>query len=431
MTDDDLAIYTDCTGRTKAPTSPATEAWLCVGRRSGKSFITALVAVYLATIRDWSPYLIPGERGVIAVVAVNRSQSRIIFNYCRALLNEVPLLAPLIENETRDTIDLTNGISISIGTNSQRSLRGQTIVAALCDEIAHWSSDTDAANPDAEVIDGALRPAMATVPGSMLIAVSSPHARRGMLYSAFKEHHDKDDDPVLYWKAPSRTMNPTLRQSVVDKALNRDRSRGAAEFLAEFRSDVEAFITLEAIEMNTVPNRIELPPVEGVTYQAFVDPSGGARDGFTLGIGHREDNVAVLDAVRETRPPFSPDAVTKEFSTLLKTYGCRTVTGDRYAGQWPRERFQEHGVTYETSQRTKSEIYLALLPELNSNRVELLDNHRLAGELVSLERRTARGGRDSVDHPPSGRDDLCNAAAGVLGLCAAPSFTRRAIQIRM
>lgn len=118
MTDADLAIYKECTGRTKPPTAPVSEAWLCVGRRSGKSFITALVAVFLATIRDWTPYLIPGERGVIAVVAVSRSQSRIIFNYCRALLNNVPLLAPLIENETADTIDLTNGITISIGTNT-------------------------------------------------------------------------------------------------------------------------------------------------------------------------------------------------------------------------------------------------------------------------------------------------------------------------
>jgi len=31
-----------------------------------------------------------------------------------------------------------------------------------------------------------------------------------------------------------------------------------------------------------------------------------------------------------------------------------------------------------------------------------------------LERRTAQGGRDSIDHPPGAHDDLANAAAGAL-----------------
>jgi hypothetical protein len=35
-----------------------------------------------------------------------------------------------------------------------------------------------------------------------------------------------------------------------------------------------------------------------------------------------------------------------------------------------------------------------------------------------LERRTARGGRDNIDHAPGGRDDLGNAALGALGLAA-------------
>jgi hypothetical protein len=51
---------------------------------------------------------------------------------------------------------------------------------------------------------------------------------------------------------------------------------------------------------------------------------------------------------------------------------------------------------------------------LNSGRVELLDHPRLHAQLLSLERRTARGGKDSIDHPPNGHDDLANAVAGAL-----------------
>jgi hypothetical protein len=159
--------------------------------------------------------------------------------------------------------------------------------------------------------------------------------------------------------------------------------------------------------------------VDGIRYVAFVDPSGGADDSFTLGIAHREDDCVVLDLVRERRPPFSPDAVVKEYAETVQAYGLDYVTGDRYAGEWPRERFTAHGVGYETSTpRTKSDFYRELLPMINGARVELLDLPRLAAQFTSLERRVARSGRDSIDHVRGGHDDLANAAAGALVLAS-------------
>jgi len=58
---------------------------------------------------------------------------------------------------------------------------------------------------------------------------------------------------------------------------------------------------------------------------------------------------------------------------------------------------------------------------LNSGLVELLDNPHLIGQLCALERRTARSGKDSIDHPPNGHDDLANAAAGALTGASEPS----------
>ena len=116
---------------------------------------------------------------------------------------------------------------------------------------------------------------------------------------------------------------------------------------------------------------------------------------MTLGIAHAESDRAVLDLVRERKPPFSPEAVVTEFAEDLKRYGINEVIGDRYGGEWPRERFLTHGIHYRISEKTKSEIYQAALPMLNSGRVELLDNKTLRTQLVGLERRTSRGGRDS------------------------------------
>jgi len=82
---------------------------------------------------------------------------------------------------------------------------------------------------------------------------------------------------------------------------------------------------------------------------------------------------------------------------LGRQYGVTTVRGDRYAGEWPRERFRVQGIAYRASDRSKGELYGAFLPALNSGRVELLDHARVVAQFCALERRTTRGGRDSIE----------------------------------
>ena len=89
-------IFKACTSRSQSRSNGHAEAWLICGRRSGKSFILALIAVFLACFRDWSPYLAPGERGTVFVVATDRRQARVIYRYVRALLLNVPAIASLM-----------------------------------------------------------------------------------------------------------------------------------------------------------------------------------------------------------------------------------------------------------------------------------------------------------------------------------------------
>ena len=199
---------------------------------------------------------------------------------------------------------------------------------------------------------------MATVPGAFLLAASSPYARRGELWRAFRQWHGKDDAPALCWRASTRVMNPTVPQRIVDDALAEDPARAGAEYLAEFRSDIETFVPREVVEAATVPERWELPYVAGHRYRAFVDPSGAAADSMTLGIAHRErDGRVVLDLIRERRPPFSPEGVCTEFAGLIKHYHLHEVTGDRWGGEWPREQFSKNGVSYKTSASEVGIIY--------------------------------------------------------------------------
>jgi hypothetical protein len=203
------------------------------------------------------------------------------------------------------------------------------------------------------------------------------------------------------------------QQQLGPRARNPEAAR--AEYGAEFRDDLADFVTREAIDAVTCWGRRELPPIPGGEYVAFCDPSGGVRDAMTLAVAHLQaDAVCVLDAVLEVRPPFDPEVAVAECAVMLRRFGISRVTGDRYAGEWPVARFREHGIAFEQSARPKSDIYHDLLPLLNAKRVELLDNPRLAAQLAGLERRTARSGKDSIDHAPGGHDDLANAVAGVL-----------------
>ena len=193
-----------------------------------------------------------------------------------------------------------------------------------------------------------------------------------------------------------------------------------------FRADIESFVSREVVDSCIVPGRHELPPVHDGAhhYVGFVDPSGGSADSMTMAVAHQDRNskMLVLDCVRERRPPFSPDDVTHEFAEVLKTYRVTTVRGDRYGGEWPRERFRKNGINYLSADKAKSDLYRELLPALNAGNIELLDNSKLVAQLGSLERRTARGGRDSIDHPPGAgsHDDLENVVAGVLLLAGRP-----------
>lgn len=411
MADEELELYRKFTGRQSPPARQIREFWGIIGRRGGKSRIAALVAVFLACFRDYSNVLAPGERGTVMVLAADRKQARTVLRYIIAFLKGVPMLRGLITRETAERVDLSNGITIEVHTASFRTARGYTIVAAILDEIAFWRSE-EAANPDVEIVN-AIRPAMATVPGALLLGISSPYARRGVLWETYRSHFGRGND-VLVWQADTRSMNPAVDESVIAQAYEEDEAVAAAEYGAEFRRDLEAFVPRETVDACVVPHRGELPPVGRLSYTAFTDPSGGSADSFTLAISHEENGRRVLDLVRERKPPFSPDQVVGEFAEILKTYRCLTVSGDRYAGEWPRERFAAHGINYQSSEKTKSDLYLELLPLLNSGRAELLDNHRLVAQLARLERRTARSGKDSVDHPPHGHDDLINAAAGAL-----------------
>ena len=421
MDESELATYQKHTAREKPPSKPVREAWQVIGRRGGKTRNAALAALFLAIRFDVSQ-LAPGEMGVVGLFASDRKQARQLLNYLRGFC-EADEFRPFVHRFLKESLELNCGVNLEVTTASVGAPRGYTLIGAILDEVAFWPVDEFSACPDSAVVS-ALRPGMSSIDDSLLLALSSPYACRGELWVTYQRYFGKDVAHTLVWNADTRSMNSSISADVVARAFEQDAVAAASEFgrdsRVQFRRDVQSFLDVEAIAAVTVSGRRELPPVRGVKYVAFADPSGGSVDSFTLAIAHLENDLTVLDCVRERRARFSPDSVVEQFSALLNTYGCREVIGDRYGGAWVVEQFERRGIRYRPSPLAKSDIYSEFLPSVNASRVALLDLGRLKAQLLGLERRTARGGRDSIDHAPGAKDDLANCVAGALVL-ALPS----------
>jgi hypothetical protein len=335
LTDDERVIFKRLTGRECEPGERVDELAAVVGRRGGKSRALATFATYIAALCEHR--LVPGERGLVLIVAQNQRAARVVLHYAAACFDAAPALAALVVSRSGDSIQLNTGVQLEVAT---------------------------------------------------------------------------------------RDFNPTVPAAWIEHELERDPARNSSEYLAVFRTDVEGFVALEVVEA-AVGDFSELLPVATLCYHAFVDPAGGSgSDSFTLAVAHRDSGGnAVIDAVRERRPPFSPAAVVDDFCRLLESYRVSSVHGDRYAGGFASEAFNRHGIRYQPATRTKSDAFVDLLSLLNSGGVVLPRNERLVAQLVGLERRTSRGtGRDIVDHSPGGHDDLANAVAGAALLARAPGY---------
>jgi len=413
MTEPELELYRECTGRTTPPTSPFREAHVIVGRRGGKSWFMSAAAVYAACVRPVS--LKPGELGVVMLMATDKDQAAEVYRYVRSIVESQ--FSDMVEGRIgKDFVDLNNRVRIKVQVANFRRVRGRKVLMVICDEVAFWWNDETSANPDREVLR-AVRPAMLGVKDAALLCISSPYAQRGVLWDAFRRHYGRDDAKVLVWKAATWTMYPGVDRDFLADEEAADPVAYASEYGADFRTDLASFIGPETWDAAVIKARRSLPYDPTLRHVAYVDTAGGAgKDSATLSItAVKRDKTLATASLTEWRPRFSPTAVAEEMANQLKSYGLTIVTGDRFSGDvWP-DLLRKHGITYKVSERNTSEVYAAALPLISSSgRVELLDHDRLRNQVLALVRRTGPSGKDSITHPPGGNDDLATSTLGAL-----------------
>jgi hypothetical protein len=341
MTKSERNVFRTIAGR-EPPRKPVRECWFVIGRRGGKDSVASLMGTYTAAFFDPGGKLRRGERASVLCLAVDREQAGIVLGYIKSYFVEIPYLKQMVTNETINGLELSNGVDIVVATNDYRSVRGRAVALAILDEVAYWRDDRSTA-PDTETYN-AIVPGTVTV-GGMIIGISSPHRKSGLLYERWREHYGQKGD-VLVIRAPSLTMNPTLDKKLIDKEIERDPAVGRAEWLAEWREDLTSYIDRALIEAAVDIGVVVRPRIPNVTYYAFCDPSRGSSDSMALAIAHREGDTVILDCLVERPAPFNAAAVTAEMANTLREYGLTECRGDRYGAQWVVQSFAANGITY-------------------------------------------------------------------------------------
>jgi hypothetical protein len=188
MTKAERAFFHSVASR-KPPASRVKELWVIAGRRAGKDSVASVIAAYMAADFRSNGRLRPGERALVACLAVDRAQAQTVLSYIRGFFEKVPELRSLVTRETVDGFELNNSVEIRIVTTDFRAVRGRTILCVVCDEVSFWQSESARA-ADREVYR-ALKPGMATLSESMLIGITTAYRRSGLAYDRWTRHFGK------------------------------------------------------------------------------------------------------------------------------------------------------------------------------------------------------------------------------------------------
>jgi hypothetical protein len=414
LDDVEREVFRAVAGDREPPAKRVRELWCVVGRGAGKSRMAGALGSFLALFQKHR--LAAGERGHVLVLAGSVDQARTVFGYSRGFLDESAVLEREVMATTQSEVRLRNGAVLAVHPNSFRSIRGKTLLACVFDEVSLWR-DEASATPDIEVYTAVL-PSLART-GGMLIGISTPYRKSGLLYQKHRDHFGVAGDDVLVVQGSALAFNSTLDVAAIAAARAADPLAAHAEWDAEFRTDLNAYLDDETLERAIDYDRpLELSPQEGVFYEAFVDANAGGADAYAIAIAHKVGDDYTVDVVRGTSRG-DPEVVTKEFAELCRAYRVTRVTGDAFAKDWVAGAWRKLGFDYHQSKKAKSDIYLECVPLWRRGIVRIPNLAPLVRELRLLERQTHRSGKDSVNHPRNEHDDLANVVCGVLWKLAA------------
>ena len=397
------------------------EATLCCGQRSGKTErIAANIATYEAVTFD-PRKLARGEVAYVALTAQDKVGAMEARNYIEGKLLHLEERYKILDTGdgqeraiTLKEIRLKNRVRIICLPCTKASVRGKTVLCAICDEIGFWQTETDAYNADYEVLR-ALRPARATIGrAAKLIKISSPFLESGVLYD---DYEVRNTARRLFAVATTEQMNPSITKEFLEDAQEDDPEGYSREYGAQFGKQGGTFLSPELVDKAMDADRPQqLAPQRGMEYFAHIDAAFKI-DLFVLGVGHlaAAENKVVFDLLKwwrgKSKAPLDSHETVLEIVNDISVYGIDVLTGDQFSDVPLMNDFRTQGISFRVENQsaiTNTEQYKNLKAVLRRGQIELPKDSMIRSDLTSLVAKRKTGGLWHIAAPPrrGAHDDI-------------------------
>jgi hypothetical protein len=417
LDEEGIELFRACTGRDRYEPRTYTEATGICGRRSEKTRTACKYLTWKAMTAGWERQLPRSwfkrlgrftQLLRIPLIAQDVRVGKDVKSAVEALVLDSPVLQREVADIRVSEFTFKNGVSFVVLPASKASTRGMTCPAGLLDELA-WVSIEGA--DDRELVRQ-VKPSMIQFGDARrLLKFSTPWRASGVIYSEFSQRGERPD--LLVWQASTATMTPRIAAADLEREQAADPQYFAREYLAEFTSDLEAFLPPEDIAA-ACGGWNEREPVGSFLYTAALDASAlSGGDRFTFGVAHCEASSVIVDVLRGWRKDAVPK-VCDEIVSLCRAYGITSVTGDQYSHAFLAELLRQRGIELRQlafTARSKPEIYFDLKNALAQGRFQVPAHPEALRELRSLESTRLSGGGYKIGAPRNAKDDFATVLA--------------------
>lgn len=387
--------------------------WQC-GRRGGKSLLADVLVLFDATVRnDLRQHLRPGEPRVAAIIAPRLEQAQAHITSISGLIAASPGLSGLLVSQSADSLVFANGSEIRAYPCSARTIRGGAWSSVVLDELGHFVT-TEEGNAAGDRILEAAVPATAQFGSSgWLISISTPMWRSGAFFKLVERVREGRSPRTHYRHLSTAAMNPRIPAAWLEERRLEDPELYAREFMAEFVDGASSYFAAEDVIACRRGVGV-LPAQPGTDYRAALDPAY-SQDSFAMAIGHRQDDIAIVDGVWAWRR-YGHERTLDAIEELAKEYGVFSLRTDQYAAVPVIEGLRKRGlgaVNKPWSNENKTAAFSRLKIGLNTRQVELPDDSALVEELLGVEAKPTPGGLTRIAASGSGHDDRAVVVAAL------------------
>lgn len=368
-----------------------------LGRRSSKTTMAAACAVYASCLLgdEYREYLQPGEPFYVFAVATNLEQSKEFLRRVKTFVQRSPILKKLVQRETTDSLELSNGCIFRAVPATSRGVRGYAIPFLVFDEAAHFQ-DTEG-NAAGDSLYQALSPSTMQF-GSLgkILMLSSPWIQQGLFWETYKQGSSGEFPQLQVVQAATWEVNPIITEDSLAMERARDPELFRVEYGAEFTGNVAAFLDGQLIDAAINYDRgplLPLPKFKG-KYYLSLDPAKGNRDQYTACITHYDGARLVVDLFHQFAPSWSDGqktqvAIAQVEDWILeqhKAYGFAQAVLDQYNSAATIQRLSGRLKIRELTWTapTKTEAFSKLRELANAGNLELYLHAKAVQQLKNL-----------------------------------------------